>query len=105
MEVLGGEGGGQVGGVGGDHDEGEEIPHPGYEPGGEGPGRHLAAHPHDGRPGPPQRVVDVQTLGDLLGVRVTRVVIDPLHGGEPGHHEQSYGDQDVGETDGEPESS
>ena len=28
-----------------------------------------------------------------------------LHGGEPGHLEQSYGDQNVGETDGEPESS
>ena len=28
VQVLGGEGGGQVGRVGGDHDQGEEVPHP-----------------------------------------------------------------------------
>ena len=32
MEVLCGEGGCEVGGVGGDHDEGEQVPHARYEP-------------------------------------------------------------------------
>jgi hypothetical protein len=32
LKPLGGEGGGKVGGVGGDHDEGEEVPHPGHHP-------------------------------------------------------------------------
>ena len=81
VEVLRREGGGEVGGVGGDHDEGEEIPHPSYEPGGQSSRRHLTAHPHDGRPGPPERVVDVETLSDLLSIGVTRVIIDPLWDG------------------------
>ena len=83
MKVLGCQGGRQVGRVGGDHDEGEQVPHPRNEPGGQGLGRHLAAHPHDGRPGPPQRVVDVQALGGLLvSLQVARVVHLPLYGGE-----------------------
>ena len=32
MEVLCCEGGSEVGGVGGDHDEGEQVPHARYEP-------------------------------------------------------------------------
>ena len=35
VKVLGGEGGGEVGRVGGDHDQGEEVPHARDEPGGE----------------------------------------------------------------------
>ena len=65
VEVLCSEGGGQVGGVGGDHDEGEQVPHASNEPRGERFGGNLAAHPHDGGPGPPQRVVDVEVLGHL----------------------------------------
>ena len=83
MKVLCCQGGRQVGRVGGDHDEGEQVPHPRDEPGGQGLGRHLAAHPHDGRPGPPQRVVDVQALGGLLvSLQVARVVHLPLNGSE-----------------------
>ena len=35
VQVLGSEGGGEVGRVGGDHDQGEEVPHARDEPGGE----------------------------------------------------------------------
>ena len=35
VKVLGSEGGGEVGRVGGDHDQGEEVPHARDEPGGE----------------------------------------------------------------------
>ena len=35
VEVLRSQGGGQVGGVGGDHDQGEQVPHARDEPGGE----------------------------------------------------------------------
>ncbi len=34
LKPLGGEGGGEVGGVGGHHDEGEEVPHTRYHPSG-----------------------------------------------------------------------
>ena len=35
VKVLGSEGGGEVGRVGGDHDQGEQVPHARDEPGGE----------------------------------------------------------------------
>ena len=38
LHPLDGEEGGQVGGVGGDHDQGEEPPHARHHPGGDGPG-------------------------------------------------------------------
>ena len=65
VEVLRSQGGGQVGGVGGDHDEGEQVPHASNEPCGERLGGNLTPHPHDGGPGPPQRVVDVEVLRDF----------------------------------------
>ena len=84
MKVLCSGGGCQVGGVGGHHDEGEEVPGASYEPGGQSLGGHLAAHPHDGRPGPPQRVVDVEALGGfIIRLEVTRVCHLPFNRRKP----------------------
>ena len=84
-EVLGGlyrwlhplhrEEGCQVGGVGADHDQGEEPPHGGDHPGGDGLGREVTSLLHQGPHGEPHGVAQGELIDqDLLLIAWVGVV-------------------------------
>ena len=58
--------GGQVGGVGADHDQGEEPPHGGDHPGGDGLGREVTPLLHQGPHGEPHGVAQGELIDQNL---------------------------------------
>ena len=95
--------GGQVGGVGGDDDQGEEPPDAAHDPGGGRPGVEVGALLHQSPHGEPETVGEGEVVLDHVAGVHTGVRAGPLVGGEPGHYPDCEGDQEVGQQDVEPD--
>ena len=77
-ESLRGEGGGEIGGVGGEEDQGEEVEYSNQEPERERHGAEVSALLHEGAHCVPDAVLEVPLGLQLLGVHHTEVGIEPL---------------------------